>query len=61
MCAYLFIYCILLWFSVRYSAAAHREICGVNALRGKLYQLVVRVLFIDIEIFIDSRYICRYQ
>ena len=29
----------ILWFSVRYSAAARREIFGVNALRGKLHQL----------------------
>ena len=30
----------ILWFSVRYSvAAAHREIFGVNALRGKQQQL----------------------
>ena len=29
----------ILWFSVRYSAAARREIFGVNALRGKQQQL----------------------
>ena len=29
----------ILWFSVRYAAAARREIFGVNALRGKLHQL----------------------
>ena len=30
----------ILWFSVRYAAAAaHREIFSVNALRGKLHQL----------------------
>ena len=29
----------ILWFSVRYAAAARREIFGVNAVRGKLHQL----------------------
>ena len=29
----------ILWFSVRYAAAARREIFGVNALRGKQQQL----------------------
>ena len=29
----------ILWFSVRYAAATHREIFGVTALRGKLHQL----------------------
>ena len=29
----------ILWFSVRYAAAARREIFGVNALRVKLQQL----------------------
>ena len=29
----------ILWFSVRYAAAAHREIFGVNALRGKRQRL----------------------
>ena len=31
---------MILWFSVRYTAAAtRRDIFGVNALRGKLHQL----------------------
>ena len=30
----------MLWFSVCYAAAARREIFGVNALKGKLYQLI---------------------
>ena len=29
----------ILWFNVCYTAAARREIFGVNPLRGKLYQL----------------------
>ena len=38
-------YCIhrryrwILWFSVRYAAAVHREILGINALRGNPHQL----------------------
>ena len=29
----------ILWFSVCYAAAVHREIFGINTLRGKLHQL----------------------
>ena len=36
----------ILWFSVRYVAAARREILGVNALRGKLHQLGSQDIFI---------------